>query len=747
MLTRPWIGRIPRRRAAVGLAAVTLALIAVFSFFLATGLASAFDARDQFQALQEDLSGGGLGDLREADSYRSLAEQFAEAEGSAGRARSRLRFAGWFTWLPEVGGRIRESRTQLSMAYFLARAGHGLAATYEVALAPTSGQVDGSAQSDRGLQVTAALEDAASVLQQVEQDLEKARLLRNELGADGLDSRYATLLDEYFPQIQTLTYISIRQPGVIAQGYELNVDLASVEGLVTDPIQVLASPGSVDDIFDRIIARSQVLTNELKALRQTIREEIDGSPAASDDILRTVELMMHAAALLEHSTAGAQGLLQIAKAAEADGSFSEKFAAATRPALQAAENGLLLAQVESAALRDLVSRQELDGDSSQSVLGFGNVTSLSAQSIRRVDDVLERAVESTRFMNGALGYNGPRNYLLLAQNQQEIRATGGFIGAAIRVTIDQGELTNVDFKDSTTVDLLPPAYPNNPLPPEPLYWYLWTSRLLFRDANWSPNFPTAVASVADVYRLGLESQVDGVLTGNKALLVDLVALLKDIRVPDLPDPLTRAEAQAYTDGLLPYQCSERHSSVRGKRCFDEDAFFAIKDRLTSAMSTQVRSDLIKLITDELSRGNVLAHIFDPIEGSLLWDFGWNGAIPPVDHDYLSVVDSSLPGHTAEGVRRQWEYQVQLREGEAAEARLRLHYNHTGEFQEGGVCRQSEPASYNCFWNYFRVYISKEAFNIVAPPVPLGPGSENLFGATRTRTPAPLPKEPTSVRPG
>jgi hypothetical protein len=50
----------------------------------------------------------------------------------------------------------------------------------------------------------------------------------------------------------------------------------------------------------------------------------------------------------------------------------------------------------------------------------------------------------------------------------------------------------------------------------------------------------------------------------------------------------------------------------------------------------------------------VAHIFDLNEGGLLWDLGWNGAIPPVDHDYLSVVDSTVASHTAEDIVRTWD---------------------------------------------------------------------------------------------
>jgi len=430
--------------------------------------------------------------------------------------------------------------------------------------------------------------------------------------------------------------------------------------------------------------------------------------------------------LLERSAVGARGLLRLARASEDHGMLSRDFAAIAGVALEQAEAGLSSAQAEAAALRSLLVQREIRGQESQPILGFGKTINMSSVSLGRVEEVLERALRSTQFLKAFLGFHGPRTYLFLGQNQQEIRATGGFIAVAVRITLDEGQLVDLVYHDSTTVDLLPPMYPNNPLPPDPVYWYLWMGRLLFRDANWSPHFPASAARVADVYRLGQGIQVDGVITGSKALMVDMVELLGDIRVPDSPEPLTRKTAQAYTDGELRYSCSPRHVSDRGKRCFDEDVFFVLKDRLTSPESSQERAAVVQLLRTALARRSLLAHLFDSEEGSLLWDLGWNGAIRPVNHDYLLVIDSSLPGHTTEEVQRNLDYQVSLQVGQPVKARLRVRYDHRGALREDRVCRQSEPESSNCYWNYFRIYVPGVATNVVAPPVPLDPGSEKLI---------------------
>ena len=229
-----------------------------------------------------------------------------------------------------------------------------------------------------------------------------------------------------------------------------------------------------------------------------------------------------------------------------------------------------------------------------------------------------------------------------------------------------------------------------------------------------------------IYQLGQGIQVDGAITGSKALMLDLVEAFGDITVPGVEGILTRETAEAYTDGRRFYPCRTELVSLRGKRCFDEDAFFAMEDRMTSVgLPSPLRRRLVELVKEHLDRKNMLIHLFPPIDDSFLWERGWNGVVPLVDHDYLMVVDSSLPGHSTAGVGRSWEYRVSLNPQQPIEARLRLRYNNTDKPKDE-VCRQYAWEVYHCYWNYFRVYLPRMAEEIQMPPVPLHEGALKLI---------------------
>ena len=91
---------------------------------------------------------------------------------------------------------------------------------------------------------------------------------------------------------------------------------------------------------------------------------------------------------------------------------------------------------------------------------------------------------------------GPRTYLVLIQNNHELRATGGFIAAVGRVTVDKGRMTALDFADSYTVYSDKSTYP---LAPKPMQQYMHIPLLLMRDANWSPDLPTTAEVARALY--------------------------------------------------------------------------------------------------------------------------------------------------------------------------------------------------------------------------------------------------------
>ena len=103
---------------------------------------------------------------------------------------------------------------------------------------------------------------------------------------------------------------------------------------------------------------------------------------------------------------------------------------------------------------------------------------------------------------------GERNYLVLAQNSDEQRATGGFISSIGALTLRDGLPTAITFEDSYTVENWSKPHPD---PPEPLREQMGLDLWVTRDANWWPDFSTSARAVAELYELNQERAIAGVV--------------------------------------------------------------------------------------------------------------------------------------------------------------------------------------------------------------------------------------------
>ncbi|HID84147.1 MAG TPA: DUF4012 domain-containing protein [Anaerolineales bacterium] len=100
---------------------------------------------------------------------------------------------------------------------------------------------------------------------------------------------------------------------------------------------------------------------------------------------------------------------------------------------------------------------------------------------------LQFALQGVLLAPELLAASEPKSYFILAQNDDEIRATGGFISGVGLLRVDRGRILELNFQDSYAVDDLSQPHAE---PPLPLRRYMWAQIWLLRDANWSPDFPS-----------------------------------------------------------------------------------------------------------------------------------------------------------------------------------------------------------------------------------------------------------------
>ena len=680
--------------------AAAVAAFALGAILLGTTTAiAATDARRELRALLDEVSSLSIANLLEPSSYAVLAESAARTEEALQRLDSRLGAFGPLELVPFVGGRVRAARNTARLGSEMAFAARRVIVAY------------GDAVDERRLggpsELVEALRRHRASLEEAERALARAASLAT--GPLVLDTRDATLANATVGALRSLAAVAIASPASVDDGFALVERVFELQELVDDPIAALAESQAFGRHIAVVRQRSATLTAELQRLR-----------AEAPDLVETLGLALDGLAVMSEAAEAAAALLSIGDALE-HGFLSVGFGREAAPLIATARDHLGEAKLRLTALEESFASGIGGQLADAGVIGAG-----SRGVFRPAADAIDRIADAVAATTSLLGFDGPRTYLLVLQNQNEIRATGGFIGATIELHLAAGVLGDLVWEDSTRIDS--PPLINNPPAPEPLYWYLWMGRLLFRDANWNPDFPTSARTLLDFYETNRGVDLDGVIATTKLLALDLVEVVGGVRVEGLDALLDRATVSLHVEGELAYRCEERHVSDKPKRCFDEDLVPALLDELQGSLDENFRLRVIELLRNHLRLKNVLLFVEDAATQRFVSANGWDGAVPRPPQDFLMVIDSSLPGHTVAAINRTWDYRVSLVPNGWSTARLDIRYENTAS-APNPRCRQSTVGG-RCYWNYVRVFLPPAAEQVRAPIVPLHEGSEKLIWGHR-----------------
>lgn len=134
-----------------------------------------------------------------------------------------------------------------------------------------------------------------------------------------------------------------------------------------------------------------------------------------------------------------------------------------------------------------------------------------------------------------LGLNEKQTYLVLLQNNQELRGTGGFIGSFALVTMEKGKLLDFQVEDVYEADGQLKGFVE---PPAELKEFLGEAQWFLRDVNWSADFPTVAQQAVWFLDKTIGVRPTGVVGVNLYVLEPLLRAIGPIKVPDFDEVVT-----------------------------------------------------------------------------------------------------------------------------------------------------------------------------------------------------------------
>lgn len=307
-----------------------------------------------------------------------------------------------------------------------------------------------------------------------------------------------------------------------------------------------------------------------------------------------------------------------------------------------------------------------------------------------------------------LAFDGRKKYLILLQNNMELRPTGGFIGSYGLLTFEKGHFLDFNVDDVYNAD---GQLKGHVEPPAPLKEFLGAS-WYFRDSNFSPNFPTA-ANQAEWF---LEKETSHTVNGTIGLNLDFIkGILRVIGPVNLPD-----YNEEITEGNL-FERAEYFSeidffpgSTQKKSFLTTLSGFLFEELKT--VSPKESLDLFAQWYQSIEQKEMMFAFHDTKLQKRIQTLGWSGEVKEISFgktgqfagpgliDYLMIVDANVGVNKANYfIERSITHEATiLKEGDVT-GKLQITYFNDSQSQSwpGGTYK-----------NYLRVLLPPDVKNIV-----------------------------------
>ena len=279
---------------------------------------------------------------------------------------------------------------------------------------------------------------------------------------------------------------------------------------------------------------------------------------------------------------------------------------------------------------------------------------------RRLPEIRARAIGADEALASLItfaGGEGPRRYLVLSQNPDEVRPSGGFIGTygVLEAVDGRLELKTYDAIEAWTASR-PQAIADPTERGSPLRFDTRIDQTL-ANVNTSPDWPQAAALAAKLWERGGEAPVQGVVSFTPAFLGRVLQVLGPVRVEEQYNETISA---ANVVERLDYW-THQVTAPRGESRKD----------FVSALALQV---MTKLFNAPASKWDQLAESFGKSMGAreamawstdaevarVLGSRGWDGSMPATVGDFVYPSEFEYSAKNGRQLRRTYDHHVAIK---------------------------------------------------------------------------------------
>ncbi|MFV1917444.1 MAG: DUF4012 domain-containing protein [Patescibacteria group bacterium] len=341
-----------------------------------------------------------------------------------------------------------------------------------------------------------------------------------------------------------------------------------------------------------------------------------------------------------------------------------------------------------------------------------------------------------------LGNETPRTYLVIFQNDKELRPTGGFITAYSIAKVEKGKFKPVSSNDIYNLDAnyTPRVRASDPIIDYLRGPYTISKNYRLRDVNWSPDFPESMELFVKEAETAGISDIDGIIAVDTQLLVNLLDVIGPIGVPGFGDFSTEIVDECNCPQVI-YEL-ESFADVEGPIVWSQDEpgkiIFAPpnvdnRKKIIGPLMNSILANALGQPRDKLPdlfgatfksflEKHILFYVLKDEPQKAVDEFGIGGSIDrDYARDYLHINDANLGGRKSNlYVTQEVVQEIKISKDGSVEKTVTVTYKNPEKFD--GWLNSVLP-------NWVRIYVPKGSELISFDGVEDSPEPYEEFGKT------------------
>lgn len=265
-------------------------------------------------------------------------------------------------------------------------------------------------------------------------------------------------------------------------------------------------------------------------------------------------------------------------------------------------------------------------------------------SVTQIETFISEAKPLIEVLPDIMGQNKEKKYLILLQNDKELRPTGGFITAYSIFRVNKGKIESEGSKDIYSLD----ATLTKKVPaPAPIKKYLPSEAYLnIRDSNLSPDYYASMKQFEELYDFTPEKKdIDGIIAVDTQFVLSMMKVLGPIEVSstkfttDNVDacacPQIIYELEKYADEPVAFEKGDRKGiiGVLMQEMMNK-TFSAPKSAWPGILGTALSS---------MRQKDILLYLKDQKSQAAAEKINFAGRIHQYDGDYLHINEANFGG--------------------------------------------------------------------------------------------------------